>query len=446
MANLRFTVRNTADAGGAHLSAFRITLHGGEYDPFNRGQPASPGFERFAEDDNSGLLAQEWAPLTGADRIDRTTGGTMGPYGVSTIEIFSLPGTTHLTLLSKILPSNDAFIGTDDPIRLFDDQGVFLGPTKIQFDGSDVMDAGTELNTEVDAFFLNQSWPLLNTGVSESGVVAPHPGFNGSVGNPETGFDQNILGGFNSNWRATFDPVAADFTRPGAQIAEVYVNTYAEFSGTGQRDVHRGTSSDDMVQGEGGKDIIYGKGGRDSIDGGNGRDILFGGLEDDVLRGGEGNDKIFGGAGNDIASGGDGWDVIFGEAGDDGLEGGGGTDQLYGGAGADQLIGGAYRDHLYGGIGDDTLMGGEGNDRMSGGAGADTFFIFGRSGKDLIQDFNPGADMLVFLESRSLDPLANARQVGDSVRIDYAAGSTDDFVMLRNVNITDLSADNFDFV
>ena len=81
-----------------------------------------------------------------------------------------------------IIPSNDAFIASPgDPtaLRIFDAYGNFLGGT-FDVQGSDVMDAGTEVNTERDAAFLNQTGP--NTGQTENGVVALHPGFIGSVG------------------------------------------------------------------------------------------------------------------------------------------------------------------------------------------------------------------------------------------------------------------------
>jgi hypothetical protein len=66
-----------------------------------------------------------------------------------------------------ILPSNDTFIGRDDALRIFNDQGVFLGPQTINVTGADIWDAGTELTEVLAAPFI--------------------PGGNGGAGSDENG-------------------------------------------------------------------------------------------------------------------------------------------------------------------------------------------------------------------------------------------------------------------
>jgi len=110
-----------------------------------------------------------------------------------------------------VIPSNDAFLAVDDNALvdpIFDEDGNFLGPIVIERFGSDVLDAGTEVNTETDAAFLNQAAP--NTGEDEFGAVGSHIGFNGSEANPN-GAPRNILGGTNPPG-FTFDETEADFT------------------------------------------------------------------------------------------------------------------------------------------------------------------------------------------------------------------------------------------
>lgn len=108
--------------------------------------------------------------------------------------------------------------------------------------------------------------------------------------------------------------------------------------------------------------------------GGNGKDMLAGGDGNDTLLAGAGNDMVDAGAGNDRVVAGDGNDIV---------EGGAGNDVLHGGAGNDQLNGGS---------GDDTLIGGAGNDVLTGGSGADTFVFAAGSGRDVVTDFQAGAD------------------------------------------------------
>jgi hypothetical protein len=85
--------------------------------------------------------------------------------------------------------------------------------------------------------------------------------------------------------------------------------------------------------------------------------------------------------------------VLYGAAEGRGLsaenvfDGGDGDDFLYGGYGDDSLDGGAGRDTLSGGADDDT---------MTGGDGADVFVIEDGSGRDRIEDFEIGRDILRF--------------------------------------------------
>ena len=114
-----------------------------------------------------------------------------------------------------------------------------------------------------------------------------------------------------------------------------------------------------------------------------------------------------GGNQNDRLDGSDGNDLMWGNVGNDTLRGGLGNDEMWGGSsspsddetGNDFLYGDAGDDRLEGENGNDTLDGGPGADRLSGGAGADRF-MFGSlltSGdKDVIVDFLPGTDKLVF--------------------------------------------------
>lgn len=82
-----------------------------------------------------------------------------------------------------VIPSNDAFIGNDGAFahKIVDGDGTFLGADFV-VSGSQVWDAGTEVNDEIPAntAFLGQMAP--DTGVDEDGVVHQHPGFQGSEG------------------------------------------------------------------------------------------------------------------------------------------------------------------------------------------------------------------------------------------------------------------------
>ncbi len=106
--------------------------------------------------------------------------------------------------------------------------------------------------------------------------------------------------------------------------------------------------------------------------------------------------------------GNDGGQNMQGLAGDDTLFGNQGADLLDGGVGNDWLYGGQGDDWLTGGNGDDWLCGDLGNDTLTGGAGSDQFATTGgaEAGTDLILDYQPGVDRLVFDQSLDLATLS----------------------------------------
>ncbi|WP_316158348.1 MULTISPECIES: calcium-binding protein [unclassified Bradyrhizobium] len=259
-----------------------------------------------------------------------------------------------------------------------------------------------------------------------------------------------------------------------------------------------GEAGDDTIDGQGGSDLLYGGVGNDTLvlsvsnagdhvtaDGGVGTDTLdlsgFGAAVwvDLVTNGAEVRttdqanlstgewrdmadvanvenitgtvyaDQLAGDAGNNVILGDAGDDVIDGRSGDDRLSGGDGNDVLTGGMGADLLDGGEGADVLNGGLGADVLIGGAGNDVLTGGTESDIFVFGTNSGSDTITDFTAGSgsahdvirfDRLVFANYAAV--IAAAQQVGSDVVIPLGGGNS---VTLQNVNLVDLTADNFEF-
>ncbi len=115
----------------------------------------------------------------------------------------------------------------------------------------------------------------------------------------------------------------------------------------------------------------------------------------ETLMGGNTWDRILALAANDTVSGGLGNDRILGGIGADTINGNAGNDRLIGGEGADRLIGGAGADYL---------EGGNGNDILTGGLGADAFvFQVGRTGRDVITDFDAAGGDRIILTGTGLD-------------------------------------------
>lgn len=245
-AAIRVTVTNTLGAGGTFVTPVWFGFHdGATFDAFDIGAPASFGLERLAEDGSiEGIAAEFNAQVDGAG-VDATIVGPDGvpgpidPGEAASFEIDVDPdqvGQGFFSWATMIIPSNDAFLAVpDDPLAdpIFDEDGNFLGDENgqivIQRFGTDVLDAGTEVDNELDAAFINQTAP--DTGIDEAGVVGEHPGFIGSEGLPGDG--GTILGG-TTVAGAVIDPIEGDFTQDGGsgQLLEIVIEQLDGFSDT----------------------------------------------------------------------------------------------------------------------------------------------------------------------------------------------------------------------
>ncbi len=243
-ANVVVKVENIVPENGVYFSPVWVGFHDGSFDLFDLGSLAELRIERIAEDGNMEQLRADFAAATaetgGVDGVVTSPGGfeplpLFDPGEVSTLE-FTLSPTQDrfMSFAAMVVPSNDAFIGNHNPwaIEIFDAAGNYKGKQIYTVLGSQVWDAGTELNTEMDAAFINQTAP--NTGITTAAPILPHPGFIGSYGNP--GGEGLILGGINAAGKL-IDPAGSDFTLPHAVVARITVelaSDHMDDSGAGE--------------------------------------------------------------------------------------------------------------------------------------------------------------------------------------------------------------------
>lgn len=174
------TVRNAAPANGIWAVNPWLAVHDGTYDVFDAGAAASAAVESAAEDGSPALQNAAFATAQ-PNGLAAVIGGPVAP-GRGFTQIFELDASIashrYLSYFAMIIPSNDAFWGNDNPTAypIFDGSGNFI-PRSFKVYGSQVWDAGTEVNDEIPAntAFLAQAAP--NTGDTENGVVAIHAGF-----------------------------------------------------------------------------------------------------------------------------------------------------------------------------------------------------------------------------------------------------------------------------
>jgi Ca2+-binding RTX toxin-like protein len=305
---LTIEIENLAPTKGTLLTPVWFGFHNGMFDTYDRGRPASLGVERIAEDGTVSVIGNEFRQSGFGTVAGAVTGplvGAPGPIDPGETGSFTVtldasnPNSRYFNYASMVLPSNDFFIanGNERAHEIFDAKGNFLGADFTVL-GSQVLDAGTEVNDEIPAntAFFGQSVP--NTGTVENGVVRSATGF--------------IPGG-----AILSDPrfVNADFTAPDYKIARFRI--FNTIDGTAGKDNLTGTKQDDLINGGDGDDNLHGGLGNDKLVGGLGNDRLDGGKGNDYLYGNVGNDIIFGGKGNDILSGGSGFNRLTGGAGSD---------------------------------------------------------------------------------------------------------------------------------
>lgn len=190
---IKVTVTNNSEAGGLYLTPFLSIFHDGTFDTFNQGAAASAGVEAIAEDGNvvpERARADSSSSVIHTDVVTGPAGFGAGagqpplldPGEVSSITV-TLSDTTdvYFSFLSMLLPTNDNFLGNDNPMayELFDSAGNFTGLPDIQVLGGDVWDAGTEDNTGFGLPFSTAGGTATDT---QNGVIRPQGNLNFLLG------------------------------------------------------------------------------------------------------------------------------------------------------------------------------------------------------------------------------------------------------------------------
>ncbi|MEL6532690.1 MAG: spondin domain-containing protein [Pseudomonadota bacterium] len=157
-ATFDITVTNEAETGGLFLTPFLFVTHNGSFDAFDAGERSSGALQALAEEgDVSGLIGEAGAFSTG---VGANPGGFGGPPvldpGESATVRFSVDPDNErfLSFFSMIIPSNDTFIGNEDPMayEIISDTGGVLAQT-IEVFGNQAWDSGTEANDGSGAAF-----------------------------------------------------------------------------------------------------------------------------------------------------------------------------------------------------------------------------------------------------------------------------------------------------
>ena len=257
---VQISMTNVAPKNGLWMMRPWIGLHDGKFTTFTVGQAAPSGVQHIAEDGVTGDLANTLPPsnvCAGApavynaslpcqfdvfnaypNRGQQASLGNPTPPGNTLSWTFSVnpadPNSQFLSYVGMIVPSNDAFFGTDTahPIRLYQN-GQFNGgngPIRITTNFSDLLDAGTEVNTgsPSDTAFLGQSVNGTGTHPDTNPVISTHPPFVGSIVN-----GSNMFGGTLNTFPLmnAAGPVVNVVIREISPVASAIVNAASQLGG-----------------------------------------------------------------------------------------------------------------------------------------------------------------------------------------------------------------------
>lgn len=151
-------------------------LHDGTFDTFDAGSAASASIEALAEEGAVGGLQADFGDIMAQSVAANAAGFGGAPVidpgetAMASVSIMNPTNHRYFSYSSMVIPSNDAFIGNDNPMayEVFDAAGNFTGPVTIQVFSNNIWDAGTEVNNTTGAAFS----AVGGVGTDQGGTIA----------------------------------------------------------------------------------------------------------------------------------------------------------------------------------------------------------------------------------------------------------------------------------
>jgi hypothetical protein len=176
------TVTNRAQANSIAFAPTHFGFHNGTFDAFNNGTTAGAGIISVAEGGAGGQWLSDFAAAEPMSTRGTIGGALLAGESRSMTLTVNTAVNKFFTFASMVIPSNDFFIGNDNPMqyRLFDDSGNLL-INQITQRSSQIWDAGSEAFSIAGAAFLvngNNDFRIPQNGVVNFNF-AELAGFNG---------------------------------------------------------------------------------------------------------------------------------------------------------------------------------------------------------------------------------------------------------------------------
>lgn len=196
------SIENLAPANSVSVTPLNVGFGNGTFDAFDIGSAAGVEIEAIAEMGDG----TAWQAAFQAAETDAVVGAIAHPVtgiltpGATSSASFTVDSNVnaYFTFAAMVIPSNDFFIGNDDPMayRLFDDAGNLL-ISSITVYSDDIWDAGSEVfDPATSAFIVGAN---TGGGASQHSVVALNfaelYGFDGRSTGAGYTFDNQLVAG-----------------------------------------------------------------------------------------------------------------------------------------------------------------------------------------------------------------------------------------------------------
>lgn len=183
------------------LTPLWFGFHNGLFDAFDAGSAASPALEAIAELGDVGPITADFTAAPGVpgdiQGVAAAAGNGVPPIepgetGVGFVTPINPAAYQYFSFASMLVPTNDTFIGNDDPFayqvfnaagELIDENGQVTTERVIQIFGSDLYDAGTEVNQDLGAAFTQGQ--VGTEGDDEGGLITVGSDLSPFLGNTD---------------------------------------------------------------------------------------------------------------------------------------------------------------------------------------------------------------------------------------------------------------------
>ncbi len=166
---VEITVSITNLTQGMHFTPRLLVAHTDAVDLFEPGIAASAGLTAIAEGGDTSVLAGSLDTSYATTQTNQTFGGLVEPASSSADYTFETEDHSYLSLVTMLIPTNDAFAGLDS-WKIPTEPGTYIVPLN-------AYDSGTEANDEINSGNTALTGPsgVALGGIGVPGMAAPAP-------------------------------------------------------------------------------------------------------------------------------------------------------------------------------------------------------------------------------------------------------------------------------